>query len=70
MRDRQHSLGFLMSEFPFGMYALKCLYLYCVAIPAAVAIQHFWNEDEFCQNLNAKYVDKSSVAIIVSTYKL
>lgn len=52
------------------MYALMCLYLYCVAVPAATAIQHFWNEDEFCQNLNAKYVDNSRVIKTVSTYEL
>ncbi|CAI6342955.1 unnamed protein product [Macrosiphum euphorbiae] len=35
------------------MYALMCLYLYCVALTAAAAIQNFWNEDEFCRNLKA-----------------
>ncbi|XP_003243139.2 uncharacterized protein LOC100569871 [Acyrthosiphon pisum] len=35
------------------MYALMCLYLYCVALTAAAAIQNFWNEDEFCRKLNA-----------------
>jgi len=52
------------------MYALMCLYLYCVALSAAAAIQHFWNEDEFCQNLNTKYADNSRVIKTVSTYEL
>ncbi|XP_026819094.1 tyrosine-protein kinase receptor torso-like [Rhopalosiphum maidis] len=48
------------------MYALMCLYLYCVALPAAAAIQHFWNEDEFCQNLNTKYIDNNRVIKIAN----
>jgi len=47
------------------MHALMCLYLYCVALPAAAATQNFWNEYEFCQNLNAKY--DSGAYKIVST---
>lgn len=48
-----------MFDFPFGMYALVWLYLRCTALTAAVAAQHFWDEDEFCQNLNVKYANQS-----------
>lgn len=70
MKDLPHSLGLFCIWFPFGMYAYVCLYLHCIALSSAITAQQFWNDDEFCQNLNNKLdVKRNSISVKnVSTY--
>lgn len=65
VRDQPYSLGLFCIWFPFGMYALVYPYLFCVALSTAIAVQHFWYEDEFCQNLNTNPDVKWSSSINV-----
>lgn len=46
-------------DFSFGMYTSTCLFL--VLSAAAAAAQHFWNDNEFCQNLNSRNAKQSLV---------
>lgn len=53
---------YFVSNLPFGMYPLMCLY--CTFLFVADAAQNFWNENEFCLHLNSEKVKNKLVDVI------
>lgn len=70
VKDQRHSRPYFVFGFAFGMYTLVCLYLLCIALPVAVAVQFFWNKDEFCEKFNFRHVEESSIDTNYVSYYL